>query len=248
MPKPRNLAVCSVLVFVIALLASGCGSSSSDGTTSAGGSVNQKLHDLLPQQVRESGVLKVATDPEYPPCDFTNSAGQVDGFNHDLLVAMGRVLGVKIQQPAISFDGLLPGVQSGRFDAAMECITDNAERQKTVKFVDYAYATLSNMTVAANPKNITENPLSLCGLHAGVQTGTEFVGDVERFSKNCEQSGKSAITITNFPSASSFALSLKSEGAPIEYAFMAEPTVTNRFNFGAVAAAPHPNAARLFMN
>ena len=52
----------------------------------------------------------------------------------------------------------------------------------------------------------------------------------------------------NFPSASSFALSLKSEGAPIEYAFMAEPTVTNRFNFGAVAAAPHPNAARLFMN
>jgi len=52
----------------------------------------------------------------------------------------------------------------------------------------------------------------------------------------------------NFPSASSFGLSLKAEGAPIEYVYMAEPTVTNRFNFGVAAAAPHPNAAKLFMN
>ena len=52
----------------------------------------------------------------------------------------------------------------------------------------------------------------------------------------------------NFPSASSFAVSLKGQGAPIEYVYMAEPTVTNRFNFGVAAKAPHPNAAKLFMN
>ncbi|HEY4200312.1 MAG TPA: extracellular solute-binding protein [Devosiaceae bacterium] len=52
----------------------------------------------------------------------------------------------------------------------------------------------------------------------------------------------------NFPTASSFALALQAQGAPIKYVFMAEPTITNRFNFGAAAAAPHPNAAKLFMN
>lgn len=52
----------------------------------------------------------------------------------------------------------------------------------------------------------------------------------------------------NFPSAVSFASGLIKDGAPIEYVYMAEPTVTNRFNFGAAATAPHPNAAKLFMD
>ena len=52
----------------------------------------------------------------------------------------------------------------------------------------------------------------------------------------------------NFPSAISFASGLIKDGAPIKYVYMAEPTVTNRFNFGAAANAPHPNAAKLFMD
>lgn len=52
----------------------------------------------------------------------------------------------------------------------------------------------------------------------------------------------------NFPTANSFAVSVKSQGAPVEYVFMTDPIVVNRFNFGAAAAAPHPNAAKLFMN
>lgn len=52
----------------------------------------------------------------------------------------------------------------------------------------------------------------------------------------------------NFPSAISFASGLIADGAPVEYVYMAEPTVTNRFNFGAAANAPHPNAAKLFMD
>ncbi|AQT79905.1 hypothetical protein B1R94_12440 [Mycolicibacterium litorale] len=143
----------------------------------------------------------MATDPSYPPCDFTNDAGQIDGFNHDLLMAMAPRLGVTIEQKAITFDGLLPGVQSGRFTAAMECITDNMEREKTVKFVDYAYATKSLLVSAKSDKGITENPLTVCGLHAGVQTGTEFVTDVELFNKNCLQAGRPAVQVTNFPSA-----------------------------------------------
>lgn len=52
----------------------------------------------------------------------------------------------------------------------------------------------------------------------------------------------------NFPTASSFAQSLKAQGAPIEYVFMTDPTVVNQFNFGASATSPHPNAAKLFMD
>jgi polar amino acid transport system substrate-binding protein len=196
----RPIATAS-LIAAIALLATGCASGSAAPAASSSAAMDTKLHDLLPAAVRDSGVLTVATDPSYPPCDFTNDSGAIDGFNHDILMAMAPVLGVTIKQEAISFDGLLPGVQSGRYPAAMECITDNLEREKTVKFVDYAYATKSLITTAANEKKITKDPLSVCGLQAGVQTGTEFVDDAARFSENCEKAGKDALKVTNFPTA-----------------------------------------------
>ncbi|MFF3854278.1 ABC transporter substrate-binding protein [Micromonospora sp. NPDC002575] len=203
------------LLAATALLVSGCGAeaeTSKDDSQRVPG-----LNELLPQKVRDAGFLTVGTDPQYPPCDFTNDAGKIDGFNHDILMAMAPRLGIEIRQQAIAFDGLLPGVQSGRFDAAMECITDNAERQKTVQFVDYAYATKSVITTSENKQNITANPLTTCGLKAGVQTGTEFVEDAELFSKNCQSVGKGALQVTNFPTAGDQNTALQS--GRIDFAF-----------------------------
>jgi polar amino acid transport system substrate-binding protein len=215
MRSTRVVTSAVAVLAATALLASGCGSDTKDATD--GGEVVQELNDLLPQKVRDSGVLTIATDPQYPPCDFTNESGEIDGFNHDILMAMAPRLGVEIKQSAIAFDGLLPGVQSGRFDGAMECITDNVERQKTVQFVDYAYATKSVITTSDNESGITENPLSTCGLKAGVQTGTEFVEDADLFSKNCETSGQEPLEITNFPTAGDQNTALQS--GRIDFAF-----------------------------
>ncbi|WP_176738030.1 ABC transporter substrate-binding protein [Micromonospora inyonensis] len=203
------------LLAATAILVSGCGTEADTSKDSA--LLVPELNELLPQKVRDAGVFTVATDPQYPPCDFTNDSGKIDGFNHDILMAMAPRLGVEIRQEAIAFDGLLPGVQSGRFDAAMECITDNVERQKTVKFVDYAYATKSVITTSENKRGITENPLTACGLKAGVQTGTEFVQDAELFSKNCESEGKAPLQITNFPTAGDQNTALQS--GRIDFAF-----------------------------
>ncbi|MEH1016519.1 ABC transporter substrate-binding protein [Micromonospora sp. CPCC 206060] len=215
MPKSRVVTATLSLLAATALLLSGCGAEADTSKDSA--LLVPKLNELLPQKVRDAGVLNVGTDPQYPPCDFTNQSGQIDGFNHDILMAMAPRLGVDIRQQAIAFDGLLPGVQSGRFDAAMECITDNLERQKTVKFVDYAYATKSVITTSENKHGITKNPLTTCGLKAGVQTGTEFVEDAKLFSKNCESEGKDALQITNFPTAGDQNTALQS--GRIDFAF-----------------------------
>ncbi|WP_456696691.1 ABC transporter substrate-binding protein [Aeromicrobium sp. P5_D10] len=204
------------MLTAVAFLVSGCGSSE-PGSSDESSKRDPELAKLLPQKVRDAGVLTVATDPQYPPCDFINESGKVDGFNHDILMAIAPRLGIKIEQPSIAFDGLLPGVQSGRFDAAMECITDNVERQKSVQFVDYAYATKSVMTTADNKRGLTENPLTACGLKAGVQTGTEFVEDAKLFSKNCVSEGKPELKVTNFPTAGDQNTALQS--GRIDFAF-----------------------------
>lgn len=199
-PFRRTTAMVS-LALVTALVAVGCaaGTPSSDPTSSASDLVDPALQALLPADVLEKGEIVVGTDPSYPPCDFLNDAGEIDGYNNALLQAMAPRLGVKITMEGIAFDGLLPGVESGRFDAAMECITDNAERQEIVQFVDYSYSTKGIIKLADSKAEITENPLTMCGLHAGVQTGTEFVTDVELFNENCAQAGEPAIETTNFP-------------------------------------------------
>lgn len=217
MTKLRTIVSTVAMVAVGTLLLSGCAGGDDAREGADKDLVVPELFELLPEDIRESGVMVVATDPQYPPCDFTNDDGEIDGFNHDLLMAMAPRLGVEITQEAISFDGLLPGVQSGRFHGAMECITDNEERQKTVKFVDYAYATKSIITTSENPKAIEENPLSACGLKAGVQTGTEFVEDAAFFTKNCEAEGQKALQVTNFPTAGDQNTALQS--GQIDFAF-----------------------------
>lgn len=196
----RTTAMVS-LTMVAALVAVGCaaGTPSGEPSASSSGVVDPALHKLLPAAIRDKGEILVGTDPSYPPCDFRNDAGEIDGYNNAILQAIAPVLGVKITMQGIAFDGLLPGVESGRFNAAMECITDNAERRKIVQFVDYSYSTKGIIKLTKSKAKITENPLTMCGLHAGVQTGTEFVTDVELFNTNCEQSGKPSIKTTNFP-------------------------------------------------
>lgn len=197
----RTTALLSLTV-VTALVAVGCaaGAPTSDATASADDDrVVAELRDMLPADILEKGEILVGTDPSYPPCDFRNDKGEIDGYNNAILQEMAPLLGVKITMEGIAFDGLLPGVESGRFDAAMECITDNEERQKIVQFVDYSYSTKGIIKLADSAAEITENPLTYCGLKAGVQTGTEFVTDVELFNQNCEEAGEASIETTNFP-------------------------------------------------
>lgn len=249
MPRSRALAATLSLVALAALVGSGCSSKSASPSASETPSaqVIPELHDLLPQKVRDAGVMTVATDPSYPPCDFTNDSGQIDGFNHDLLMEMAPRLGIKIEQSAITFDGLLPGVQSGRFTAAMECITDNLEREKTVKFVDYAYATKSILVSAKSDKGITENPLSICGLHAGVQTGTEFVTDLDLFNKNCQTAGRPPAQVTNFPSAGDQNTALQSGQIDFAVTDTATGAWQVKTSNGAFKVIPNPLLARTYV-
>lgn len=250
---PINRAVTSTIsaLLATALLVTGCGSDGAKGSDNDNQNNDAQtvpeLNELLPQEVRDSGVLTVATDPQYPPCDFTNEDGEIDGFNHDILMAMAPRLGVEIRQEAIAFDGLLPGVESGRFDGAMECITDNLERQQTVQFVDYAYATKSVITLAENASGITENPLTTCGLKAGVQTGTEFVEDAKLFSENCESEGEEPLEVTNFPTAGDQNTALQSGRIDFAFTNTATGAWQNQESNGAFEVISSPLLSRTYV-
>jgi polar amino acid transport system substrate-binding protein len=167
------------------------------------------LHAMLPDAIRKAGVINLVTDAHYPPCEsFAADDTTMVGYEPDLWNAMAQKLGVKVKATSIAFDGLIPGVQSGRYDMAMECISDSAEREKQVQFVDFSYATNAFYALKSNSK-VTSDVLSLCGMTAAVQSGTDFAPTVtEIFSPHCVNAGKPPIKLAQYPSADAVLMAL----------------------------------------
>ncbi|TPI11608.1 ABC transporter substrate-binding protein [Mesorhizobium sp. B4-1-3] len=181
-----------------------------DDAITASVKTDPALHAMLPKSIQDSGIIKLATDAHYPPCEsFAEDNVTMVGWEPDLWNALAKKLGVKVKAESINFDGLIPGVQSGRYDTAMECISDTAEREKQVTFVDLSISINGIFTREDSP--ITKDPLSLCGLKSGEQKGTTFVQSVtELLSPLCVKNGKPPITTNEFASADATILALLS--------------------------------------
>ena len=204
-------AVAATVSVVLALTAcSSSGGSSSSSSTSASAASSSALHDLLPSGVKSSGVVHLATDAEYPPCESTDNSKNMVGYEPDLWNAMAAKLGVKIDATSITFDSLIPGVQSGRYDMAMECISDNTDREKQVTFVDNAYATGAVYMLASNT-SITTDPLTLCGLKTATQVGLDLAQQItSTIDPHCTKAGKKPVQVNQFPTANAALLALYS--------------------------------------
>jgi polar amino acid transport system substrate-binding protein len=113
----------------------------------------------------------MATDPTYAPVEFTKSGGGFQGFDIDLANAIGKKLGVKIEIKKATFDGILAGINGGRYDFSMSAFTDTTEREKSNDFVTYFKAGTSIGVKKGNPKHI-KTMLDLCGLKVAAERGT----------------------------------------------------------------------------
>ena len=181
-----------------------------DDAITASVKTDPALHAMLPKSIQESGIIKLATDAHYPPCEsFAEDNVTMIGWEPDLWDALAKKLGVKVKPESINFDGLIPGVQSGRYDMAMECISDTLEREKQVTFVDLSISINGIFALEGSP--VTDDPLSLCGLKSGAQKGTTFVQSVtDLLSPLCVKNGKPPIAASEFASADATILALLS--------------------------------------
>ncbi|WP_229674203.1 transporter substrate-binding domain-containing protein [Nakamurella endophytica] len=82
------------------------------------------------------GVLKLAADFSSSPNQFLNN-GKEDGLNPALCTAIAGKLGVRIEWTNLAFDGLIPGLQAGRYDALCTSVFITAEREKVMNMVPY---------------------------------------------------------------------------------------------------------------
>lgn len=78
--------------------------------------------------------LTVATEPAFPPFESQAADGSLEGFDIDLMRAIGEAGGFDVQFQSLPFDGIIPALQAGTVDAAISAMTITAERAQTVSF------------------------------------------------------------------------------------------------------------------
>jgi polar amino acid transport system substrate-binding protein len=215
-PIKTSLAV-AVAGAGLALVLAGCASGASTTPTASGNvpeGADPAIYNSLPDENKESGKLSIATDPTYgPPCEFyeNSSSTEMIGFEVDLWNAIAEKMGLTPEPEALAFDSLIPSVESGRYDMAMECLTDNPEREKSGDFVDMFYSEIGFLASAENPKDVSEDPESLCGLNIATVTGTDVATYVPNIIEPlCLDAGLPAPTATEFPASAQVLLAIDS--------------------------------------
>ncbi|MFD7243428.1 ABC transporter substrate-binding protein [Streptomyces massasporeus] len=198
-----RLAAVGAIAVAGALMLTGCGDQTKD-TGSGDTAASAPLADKLPQAIRDKGVIKVGSDIAYAPVEFKDSSGKVVGIDPDLAAAMGKQLGVDFQFENGTFDTLITGLRSKRYDIAMSAMTDTKDRQEGidsdtgkkvgegVDFVDYFTAGVSIYTKKGDDQGI-KTWSDLCGKKIVLQRGTVSEDLAKAESKKCPAGKKIAI-------------------------------------------------------
>ena len=117
-------------------------------------------------------VLRVATEPTFAPFEFQKEGSkEFTGFDMDLIRAMGKKMGYKVEIANMGFDALIPALNAGNIDVAIAGMSITPERQKTVVFSDPYYT--SGLIVMVQKKNNDIKGINdLTGKRIAVQIGT----------------------------------------------------------------------------
>ncbi|MBP1234479.1 polar amino acid transport system substrate-binding protein [Arthrobacter sp. PvP102] len=199
----RTRYLIPVLTIATALALSGCVDNSqpaaTGGASGTAEAIDVKKNDsvaaMLPEKIKNAGVLNVGMANNYPPNEFKDDNGAPAGWSVDLTNALGKVMGLKVNFDIGTFDNILPAVRAGKDDMGMSSFTDTLEREKQVDFVNYYSAGIQ----WAAPKGKTVDPNNACGLKVAVQATTyEDTHEVPAKSKACTDAGKPAITIFKY--------------------------------------------------
>jgi polar amino acid transport system substrate-binding protein len=218
----RTISVLAVVS--LALVASACSSSPKSSSKTSGlpsqviatEDPEPGIVKLVPAAIASKGTLTIATAATYPTAEFVAPDKSLVGMDIDLGRALAQVMGLKAVFQNATFDTIIPGVQSQKFDMGLSSFTDTAARETIVDFVNYyqageAFYVKSGSTVKFSDLN------SLCGRSVAVESGTTEQTDAQTQDKTCKAAGKTGVKVLSFADQSQTNLAVSSGRADVGF-------------------------------
>ncbi len=101
-------------------------------------------------------LLRAVTDPSFVPFEMLDrESGEMIGFDMDILREVAKRAGFDYKLQTMSFNGIIPALQTGSVDIALAGITITDKREKIVDFSDPYYDSGLRLLVPATDDNIS---------------------------------------------------------------------------------------------
>lgn len=101
---------------------------------------------------KDWSTLRIATEGAYPPWNFSEASGQLVGYDVDVSHELCRRMKAKCEIVAQNWDGIIPSLNAGKYDAIVAAMVVTPERAAAVDFTQpYGLMQLSFLTAKANP-------------------------------------------------------------------------------------------------
>ena len=125
-------------------------------------------------------VLRFATEAAYPPFNSQTADGGLEGFDIDIGNALCAELKARCEWVVQDWDGMIPALQAGKFDAVVASMFITPERRKQVDFTQPYYRTPAAFIAPKTSPLAGVSAADLAGKSIGVQGSSVYAIYVER--------------------------------------------------------------------
>lgn len=149
-------------------------------------------------KIRNAGAIRIATEGTYAPFSFHDASG-LTGFDVDMGRAIAERLGVEARFVEGKWDGLIAGLDAGRYDAVMNQVSITEARQAKYDFSDPYIASAAVLIVRDDNSEI-RNFADLKGKRSANTLTSNF-------GKLAQASGAEVVAVQGFNDAIELLLS-----------------------------------------
>ena len=123
-------------------------------------------------QAKDWSKVRIGTEGAYPPFNTLTADGQLVGFDIDIANALCAEMKVECEFITQDWDGMIPALQAGKFDAVIASMSITEERLEKVDFSNKYYNTPPAIAVPKDSAITGTSDADLDGISLGAQSAT----------------------------------------------------------------------------
>ncbi len=97
--------------------------------------------------IASAQTIRMGTEGAYPPYNFINDSGQVDGFERELGDELCKRAGLTCEWVTNEWDSIIPNLVSGNYDTIIAGMSITEERDKVIDTIQAGFIAASGATL-----------------------------------------------------------------------------------------------------
>jgi polar amino acid transport system substrate-binding protein len=202
-----------IFAIAAALLLAACGSSTT--TTPPAGTA--KVSPPPNSALFTAGTLTIGSDVSYPPQEFYPvGSTTATGFDIEIGKALADAMGLSFAVVDTPFVGIIPALNSKKFDVMVSAMTISDTRKGQVDFIPYFVAGESFVVAKNSTLNLTKLS-DLCGHKVAAESGTAELDEANGLNKAGGACASNKVTVTTFQKDTEALTELKKGNVEIHF-------------------------------